>query len=481
MVKTWGRQSGWLCFFNPSCRRIPMTLVSSSHRSQDARQLALNGLQSVQQGAFADAALDQVLQRDRLQPADRRLLTELLYGCVRRSRTLDALIDQLAKRPAQQQPPKLRLILHLGLYQLRYLNQIPAAAAVDTSVRLAKQNGFAGLSGFVNGILRQYLRQRETRPDPLSLPSDPVQRLGILHSYPDWIVQVWQEQFGLEETEQLCRWMNRPPHLDLRINSQITTLEQVEAALTSAGLTCQRIAGIPEGLRLPLGVGAIRELPGFAEGWWWVQDASAQLVGQLLDAQPGETVIDACAAPGGKTMHLAAQVGEVGLVWACDRSPNRLQKLQENLTRLHRTNVRIQTGDSRSFNQFVGSADRVLLDAPCSGLGTLHRHADARWRQSPDSVEQLAQLQQELLDNTATWVKPGGTLLYSTCTLHPRENQTVIQTFLDQHPEWQQVPLRSPFSPSPQPYLTILPHHQDMDGFFIARLEKTPQPTPSTP
>lgn len=425
----------------------------------------------MQKGAFADAALDRVLNSADTGAADRRLVTELVYGCVRRSRTLDALVTQFAKRSAEQQPPKLRLILHLGLYQLRYLDQIPPSAAVDTTVNLAKQNGLSGLSGFVNGLLRQYLRLQEAGPDPLHLPDDPVQRLGIRHSYPDWIVQVWQDRWGLVETEKLCVWMNQPPHLDLRVNTLVTSVEQVEAAMRSAEIPSQRIADVPQGLRLPLGMGAIQNLPGFAEGWWTVQDASAQLVGHLLEPQPGETVIDACAAPGGKTMHLAELMQDQGTIWACDRNPNRLKKLQENIRRLSLHSIHIQTGDSRILTQFVDQADRVLLDAPCSGLGTLHRHADARWRQTPDSVQQLVQLQQELLETTATWVRPGGTLVYSTCTLHPLENEGVVQAFLAQHPDWTINPCSQPWA-SAEGWLTVLPHQQDMDGFFMVRLQK---------
>ncbi|HEY9804956.1 MAG TPA: transcription antitermination factor NusB, partial [Candidatus Obscuribacterales bacterium] len=189
------------------------------------RQLAFLALRSIQRDAFADVALDRVLQDAELNSQDRRLATELVYGSVRRQRTLDALIDQLGKKKSHQQPPDLRAILHLGLYQLRYLNQIPASAAVNTTVELAKQNGFAGLSGFVNGLMRQYIRLAETAGDPLQLPPDPVQRLGTWHSYPDWILQVWLEQLDLAEVEQLCEWMNRPPHIDLRINPLRTYLE----------------------------------------------------------------------------------------------------------------------------------------------------------------------------------------------------------------------------------------------------------------
>ncbi|MEH2174217.1 16S rRNA (cytosine(967)-C(5))-methyltransferase [Nostoc sp.] len=485
------------------------------------RQLAFIALRDVHKGAYADVALDRVLQKVNLPDCDRRLVTELVYGSVRRQRTLDTLIDQFAKKKSHQQPQDLRTILHLGFYQLRYQERIPASAAVNTTVQLAKENGFSGLTGFVNGLLRQYLRQageqggstslREAAPtatlsdqgaggqrsrgaeekdsllvpqssvthfDPLELPENPVERLGILHSFPDWIIQVWLEQLGLAETEQLCEWMNQSPTIDLRINPLRTSIEEVEAALQSVGILVRRIPHLPQALRFIGNTGSIQKLPGFKEGWWTVQDSSAQLVGHLLDPQPGEVVIDACAAPGGKTTHIAELMADKGKIWACDRTPSRLRKLQENSQRLNLQSIQIYTGDSRHFAQFQNTADRVLLDAPCSGLGTMHRHADARWRQTPESVRELSVLQRELLTHTSTFVKPGGVLVYATCTLHPAENEEVISAFLSESPDWQiespsGVELPDSTERTPQGWFKLWPHRQDMDGFFMVRLRKT--------
>lgn len=453
--------------------------------TQNSRQLAFLALRAIQRGAFADIAIDKVLHQTQLKESDRRLLTELVYGSVRRQRTLDALIDQFGKKTSQQQPADLRAILHLGFYQLRYLNQVPASAAVNTTVDLAKQNGFSGLAGFVNGLLRQYVRACEalqsqgvSPPDPLQLPDSAIARLGILHSFPDWVVQVWVEQFGLAETEKLCQWMNQPPHIDLRVNTLKVNLEQVEASMQAMGIEVSRIPHLPHALRLAQSSGAIQNLPGFREGWWIVQDSSAQLVGYLVDPQPGDTIVDACAAPGGKTMHIAELMQDQGTVWACDRTPSRLKKLQQNLNRLGLQSVQICVGDSRSLPQFVGQCDRVLIDAPCSGLGTLNRHADARWRQTPETVQQLAQLQQEILDQAASWVKPCGSLVYATCTLHPAENESVIQNFLSQHSDWTIAPISTRHAAAIAPFLTpegwakVLPHQHQMDGFFMIKLKK---------
>ncbi len=476
--------------------------------SQNPRQLALLALRSIHNGAFADIAVDRVLQQNQdLAGRDRGLVTELVYGCVRRQRSLDYLIDQFATKKAAQQPPDLRLILHLGLYQLCYLTHIPASAAVNTTVELAKQNGLAGLGGFVNGLLRQYLRQTTTvavegsadlahpaphqtnaadetkatsegsglaRGFPISPPptGSLATQVGVQHSYPDWLVQVWLDQFGLAATEQLCEWMNQPPPIDIRINTRRADLATVEAALQAAGVTPQRVPHLPQALRLPP-AGAIHHLPGFAAGWWMVQDSSAQLVSYLVDPQPGEIVVDACAAPGGKTLHLAELMDDRGTVWACDRA-SRLKKIQQNCDRLGVASIQLCPGDSREFTQFRGLCDRVLVDAPCSGLGTLNRHADARWRQTPDSVTELVQLQLALLTQAATWVKPDGCLVYSTCTLHPAENEGVLQSFLAQHPTWQiePPPPHSPVAPfaTPNGWVKTLPHQHQMDGFFMVKL-----------
>jgi 16S rRNA (cytosine967-C5)-methyltransferase len=452
-----------------------LTVSDAPDRSPSARQLAFFALQAIHRGAFADVELDRRLGHSTLGPADRRLVSELVYGSVRRQRTLDALIDQLGQKKAHQQPADLRHLLHLGFYQLRYLDHIPDHAVVDTTVELAKRNRLGQLSRVVNGILRQYLRLSQAGEDPLTLPTDPVQRLGIQYSYPDWIIQIWQDLLPDDEVTQLCEGFNQPPRIDLRVNRLRASVEQVQAAMTAVNITATPLAA-PDALRLTGTVGNIRELPGYAEGWWMVQDGGAQLVSYLVDPQPGETIIDACAAPGGKTTHLAELMGDTGKVLGCDRTSSRTRKIQQNLKRLQLKSIETTICDSRDHPAFRGMADRVLLDVPCSGLGTLHRHADARWRQTPDSVQALVLLQKELLAHTATWVKPGGVLVYSTCTLHPDENEHQIQQFLEAYPDWQiETPeAASPVLPFAEPpgWIKVWPHRHHLDGFFMVKLRK---------
>jgi 16S rRNA (cytosine967-C5)-methyltransferase len=445
--------------------------------SSDPRQLAFITLKTVHKGAFADVALDRTLSRHQLGDADRRLLTELVYGCVRRMRSLDTLIDQLGRKPALSQPPDVRTALHLGLYQLRYLEQIPPSAAVNTTVDLLKQNRMGGLSGFVNGLLRQYLRLREVQ-DPLTLPTDPVERLGILHSYPDWIVQSWVDSLGAEGAEQLCLTLNKPPSIDLRINPLKTDRESVLAALAAYGVTATPLPPLPQALRIVGNPGPIYKLPGYSEGWWTIQEASAQLVGHLVSPEPGATVIDLCAAPGGKTTHLVELMKGQGVVWACDRTASRLKRLQQNLQRMQIETVNLWEGDGRHLASEIPLADYILIDAPCSGLGTLNRHADARWRQTPESVKELSELQGQLLSAAAGHLKPNGVMVYATCTLHPLENEGAIAHFLEQHPQWELESTRAnplfAHLPSDAGWIKIWPHQQQMDGFFMARLRRKP-------
>ena len=444
----------------------------------NSRQLAFFALKNVyQKKAYTDVALNRVIKSmgksTEISQTDRGFACELVYGIVRRQRTLDALIDLLGKKKAAQQPPDLRIILHLGLYQLRYLNRIPTSAAVNTSVELAKANGIPRLSGVVNGLLRGYVRKAESR-NPLQLPDNPITRLGIQHSFPDWIVETWLEQLPIEEVNRLLAWFNQSPKIDLRVNILQTTIEEVESAFKAADISINRIPGLPQGLRLE-SAGAVTDLPGYKQGWWVIQDSSAQLVTHLLDPQPGETIIDACAAPGGKTTHIAELMGDNGHIIASDRAAKRLNKVRENAARLHLQSIQIEVGDSCDKSEFANIADRVLLDAPCSGLGTLHKRPDIRWRQTSQAIEELFELQRKLLEQAATWVKPKGILVYATCTLNILENEKVIQSFLEQHSNWS---IQSPTDEITKSWATsegwikVYPHRHDMDGFFMVRLER---------
>jgi 16S rRNA (cytosine967-C5)-methyltransferase len=443
---------------------------------KNCRQFAYLALLEVyKKGAYTDIALNKILKENQINSMDKGLICELVYGIVRRQRTLDHLITQFSKKPAQKQPLSLRIILQIGFYQLRYLNQIPPSAAVNTSVELAKINQLGKLSGVVNGILREYIRKSELN-DPLILPENEVEKLGIIESFPDWIIANFISQIGSLETKKLCHWFNQTPSIDLRINILKTTLETLEKQFLEQNIKVERINNLPHALRLSQGSGNIEKFPGFQEGWFTVQDASAQLVTHFLDPQPGEVIIDACAAPGGKTTHIAELIGDNGEIWACDVYPKRLQKVQENCDRLGLKSVKIQKGDSRKLPQFKSLGDRVLLDAPCSGLGTLHKRPDIRWRQTADKIKEITKLQGELLENCAKWVKKGGILVYATCTINKPENEDIIEEFLAKNPDWE---IEKPSFKFPyvnlvesEKWLKIWPHKYHKDGFFMVKLHK---------
>ena len=421
--------------------------------------------------AYANIALDRVLSKSNAADSDRHLATELVYGITRHQRTLDALIEQFSRRKsAAQQPPDLRRLLHLGFYQLHYLDRVPPSAAVNTTVELARRCKLGGLTKVVNGILRSYLR---TPTDEL-LPRhpDPIVDLARRYSYPEWLLELWLDELGPSETEELCRWFNQPPAIDLRVNTHRSSLEEVQSLLAENGIAAHAIEDVPGALRLQQNVGNVTQLPGYGEGLWMVQDCSAQQVARLLAPQPGEIIVDCCAAPGGKTTHIAELMGDRGTVWGIDKHAGRLKRVRANTKRLQLQSIRTEAADLTILPPETGdrelplpeSCDRVLVDAPCSGLGTLHRHADARWRQQLDTIDDLLETQAGILDRAAQWVKPGGVMVYSTCTIFAPENQEQVDRFLDTHSNWQIDPEHLPRQ--------NWPHRDGRDGFYMARLQK---------
>lgn len=437
------------------------------------RQLAWQVLMAVGAGAYADVALERELQRHSLEGPDRALATELAYGAIRQRRLLDAWLDLLGKVPAAKQPPKLRWLLHLGLYQLIFSGRVPDSAAVSTTVELAKRGGLGRLAPVANGLLRSALRRREgLGPEPwagLALPADPAAAFGLRHSLPDWLAKLvcqWLpgegEAFGLA-----C---NQPPSLDLRVNPLRTSRPELLVALQAVGVLAQPLGDLACGISLGSRSGELRSLPGYGDGHWCVQDRAAQKVALLLAPRPGERVLDACAAPGGKSTHLAELMGDRGEVWAIDRSAARLRRVEINAARLGLESIHTLAADALELasckGEWLGSFDRILLDAPCSGLGTLARHADARWRITPEAVQELCGLQRQLLEALLPLLRPGGQLAYATCTVHPAENGELIGAFLQDHPQWQLLK-------SWQLWPTAGPDPQTSggDGFFAALLQ----------
>jgi 16S rRNA (cytosine967-C5)-methyltransferase len=433
-------------------------------------------LEAVAAGAFADNALERELAKTNLAPLDRGLATELAYGAIRQRFLLDAWIDAHGRLKANRQPPRLRWLLHVGLYQLLFSSRVPASAAVNTSVQLAKEAGFAQLAPVVNGLLRAVARAHNPHgaeadtPRPLhpwqglALPDAAAASLALRHSLPPWLATQLLQWCRPEEAEAFGHSSNTPPALDLRINRRRSSRAEVLAAFGAAGLTARALDDQEWGLCLAAASGDLRGLPGFKEGHWCVQDRTAQAIAPLLAPQPGQRVLDACAAPGGKSTQLAELIDDQGEIWAVDRSEARLKKVVANAERLGMVSLQVLAADAADLleirPQWRGYFDRILVDAPCSGLGTLARHADARWRIQPDTIAELASQQQRLLERLAPLLQPTGRLVYATCTVHPQENGDVVAAFLACQPSWQLIHQQQWW-----------PSAQAGDGFYAAVLE----------
>ncbi|NJK35379.1 MAG: 16S rRNA (cytosine(967)-C(5))-methyltransferase RsmB [Oscillatoriales cyanobacterium SM2_2_1] len=424
---------------------------------------AVQVLRAIADGAYADGAFQQFWQRQKdgtaWSAADRALVMELVYGVTRRRRTLSALIRQFCQ--PEGLPLVVQLILQLGVYQLGFSDRIHPVAAVDSSVSLCKEFGFTGLAGLVNAVLRKM--SQVTLTELVAEFSD----WGDRYSLPDWLVNLWLEQFDRETLQGLGGWVNGTPYIDVRVN-RLRGDRQELARLLEA----DPIPHLGDGLRLRSPKGPPSDWPYYQDGWWSIQDASAQLAVLLLDPQPGEWNIDACAAPGGKTTYMAERMGDRGTILALDRTAARLRRLQENTQRLGLTCIEPLAMDCLNYSPSQ-LCDRLLLDVPCSGLGTLQRHADARWQQNPTKIAELVQVQRAILRHTAAWVKPGGYLVYATCTLNRQENGDMIGEFLADHPQWHPELLPQEYESWAVPYgLEILPHRDRMDGFFMSKLRR---------
>lgn len=413
-----------------------------------ARRVAFAVVRRVfEQDAYADRALHS--EAKGLDPRERPLAMQLAYGTVQRKLTLDHFVEHLA-RPVDELDPPTLAALRLGLYQLAFLDGVAAHAAVGESVELAK-GGRGGGHKLVNAVLRRAARGEL----PALPPDDTPAGAAIAHSYPPWLVERWWEQFGAGETRALLRAGNAPGELALRVNALRATPADVTAAL---GALAPAVHARPAADELPEGLvveGAFdaHGHPLYRGGAYVTQSRAAMLVGRAVDPQPGERVLDLCAAPGGKTTHLAALMGDSGEIVAVERHAGRARALQRTCERMGASSVRVVHGDAARFTTDT-PFDRALVDPPCSGLGTLQGHPDLRWRMSPEAIERLARGQAAFLDAARAAVRPGGTIVYATCTLSQPENEAVVAA--------------SGLSLDSQ--RLVLPHRDRTDGFFIARL-----------
>ncbi len=422
---------------------------------------------------------------------------ELAYGVLRRLEYLDWRLAPVLKKPLARLPETVEMLLRLGAYQLLFLDRIPASAAVDESVRLAKFYAARlkrDWSGLVNGVLRNLLRlPNPPLPDPTI---DPAHALSVRHALPLWLCHRWIERLGLPQAEAACRAAGDVPALTLRVNRLRTSREHFLNRCHQAGLAANPTPISPVGVALE-NSGSVTSLPGFQDGDFYVEDEAAQLIPPILDPQPGELILDACAAPGGKTTHLAVLMNDQGRIVAMDHQPTRLTLLRDNCRRLGITIVDTVAGDARRQHdllralrprtsqrpspRLVGDAfvDRILLDAPCSGLGVLRRHPEGKWQKHQDMFQRHHDLQIQILTAVSAVLRPGGVLVYSTCSTEREETEDVVEHFCRTRPGWTResveswVPSSALSFVTAQGALSTMGNTCGMDGFYAARLRKT--------
>ncbi len=445
----------------PAGRRVPFS----------ARSLAWEALNRVARSdAWAETWLESRLPAAGLSAADTRLAWELTLGTIKFKAFLDFALRPFLSKP-QALPVQARTLLRLGAYQLLLLSKIPAHAAVHTSVELAKQRLTLPHVRVINAVLRALARQgAPSLPDP---KAEPAAHAAVAYSLPLFLVRRWLERFGADPAGEMFRAANEPPPLAARVHLGRTTRAQAQAALRADGVATEP-GLLPESLLLERGIRPA-DCPGLAEGWLYFQDQASQLVGRLVDPRPGQVCLDLCSAPGGKATHLAELLAGAGQVLAYDRNAQRLQRVEANARRLHLDNLTVLAELPAGLQ-----ADRVLVDAPCSGLGTLRRHAEARWRVAEPDLARLGSEQSALLELGAEYVKPGGQLIYATCTTEPEENEHVVNRFLDAQPAFRLLPGPGAGGDpaaafwSADGFFRTFPGHPDLDGLFAARLERRP-------
>lgn len=433
--------------------------------SVNTRELILGILMEVTgEKNYSHLVLRAVLEKYQyLDKKERAFITRVSEGTIQRMIELDYIINQFSKVKVNKMKPVIRNILRMSVYQLKYMDAVPASAACNEAVKLAKKKGFGSLSGFVNGVLRNINRNLEqiTYPD---IEKEPVKALSVRYSIPEWLVTQWLDAYGKEQSEQMMKAFLCEAPITIRTNLKQTTPEQLKEQLQSEGVTVEALdeEKYPE-LSYAFTISDFDYLNGlssFREGLFYVQDISSMLVAEWAEPKEGDVCVDVCGAPGGKSIHLAEKLNGTGNVEARDISDYKVDLIHENIARCQLSNITAKRWDATILDEdMVGKADIVIADLPCSGLGVLRKKTDIKYRMTLEAEQELVKLQQEILDVVASYVKPGGTLVYSTCTIHRAENEENVAWFLAKHPEYHVEKMKQ-----------IFPEETLGDGFFLAKL-----------
>ena len=427
----------------------------------------------LEDGAYTNIALNQYLRGSSLGDLDRRLATELVYGTVKACGTLDWYLEQCVSRPLNKIAADILAILRISVYQLLYMERIPASAACNEAVKLARSVSHEGSAKFVNGVLRGLLRKQQACAFVLpDREKDDAGYLSIKYYHPRWLVKRWLGPWGKEGTEHLLAFDNSAAPVCLRVNTLVTTREQLLQDLAEAGCEVHPSKWSKDGITADK-MASLNTLFNALPKHFYIQDESSMLVAPLLAAEPGMRVLDLCSAPGGKATHIAQIMQDKGEIIACDIHEHKLELIAENAKRLGLASIKPMLNDATALREeWLEKFDRVLVDAPCSGMGVLRRRAEARWRKQRKDLKLFPPLQLAILENAAQYVKKDGRLLYSTCTIEQSENHYLIEEFLAKHPEWQRTAFAHPVTGVSVDELQLLPQNDGVDGFYICVLER---------
>lgn len=433
--------------------------------SVNTRELILGILMEVtKENGYSHLVIRSVLEKYQyLDKKERAFITRVSEGTIQHMIELDYIIGQFSKVKINKMKPVIRNILRMGVYQLKYMDAVPDAAACNEAVKLARKKGFSSLSGFVNGVLRNISRGLAT----LTYPDEniePVLALSVRYSTPEWLVSQWMNEYGIERTKQMLTAFLTEAPITIRTNLNRITPEELRERLEQEGVTVESLDDkMYPGLSYAFAISGFDYLNGlssFREGLFYVQDISSMMVAEYAAPQEGDYCIDVCAAPGGKSIHLAEKLAGTGMVDARDLTDYKVGLIQENIDRQQLSNIKARAWDATVLDEAsVNSADVLIADLPCSGLGVLRKKTDIKYRMSEKQQQELVALQRSILDVVCNYVRPGGTLIYSTCTIHRAENEGNVDFFIKNHPEYKIIETKQMF-----------PEEKLGDGFFIAKL-----------
>lgn len=443
-----------------------------------AREAAIVVINKVlRENAYSNIALKQILEQSSLSRVDKALVTEIVNGTLKNLIKIDYIADQFIKMNKNKLNKHIEDIIRTGIYQIMYLDRIPDSAACNEGSNLARRYSNEGAVKFVNGVLRNISRSKDNMQYP-DKAKQPLQFLSVVYSHPEWIVEKWLGEYGFKFTEQLLDANNQVPHFTIRTNRLKTDRESLSKILEQEGIEYSDGLYNKEALYIK-GTSAIESRESFQQGLYQIQDESSMLAGHALNPQPGDFIIDICSAPGGKTTHAAELMNNKGKIIARDIHEHKLDLIQQSCKRLGINIVETELFNAKELDRkLVGKADKVILDAPCSGLGVLRRKPDLKWKKTPDNFDELSKLQQQILSKAAEYVKSKGVLLYSTCTINKSENIKVVEAFLKSREDFyledlsQLLPDNLESETKTKGYVEIFPNIHGIDGFFIARLRR---------